>query len=159
MNEENLQLEEAPAPTTDDQQPIDSKQVDAALNTQVEPAIQFESGNFESIDTLAERIATKSTAISKTIIPLIYAALIELLGNSQAFTATMFQANFDETSGSFNVETQFDVPLWIGLDIPTNAIQKDSTYVLERVSAVKDAKFTKCEIDCKEGTLKVNFTI
>lgn len=146
---EKLQPAEAP----------DSTNTFDPLITSKPAEVKFIAGNFDRIADLASSIAQKSTTISKTVIPLIQVALIELLGSSSAYTNDFFNAEFDADKAQYNVSTQFSVGLWLGTDVPTEAIASDSKYVLDRINVVPDVVYTRCEIDCTKGMLFVDFTI
>lgn len=153
----NLQL----ADGSDTGVAIDSAAQVDALDPDGEADMSFASGNFDQLNNLPNAVAEKSSTITHTVIPLIGAALIELLGNSAAFTCESFNSSFNVVEGepTYSVEATFSVELWLGNDIPQDAIAQDSKYVLDRINVVKGVTFNKCEIDCNEGKLTVGFTI
>ena len=150
-------------PVKDGSIPIDSSGISKnqydALNPVGDAGIQFETGNYgEGLLTLKNSILTAEQTIQKTLIPLIEVALIELMGSSNSYQRKHAQLVPAMTSG-YNVTVNFkfvySVPLWIGTDIEPEAIQHDSTYIMNRIGVITNAKIGKCEIDCSDGTLTI----
>lgn len=136
-----------------------SNQVDA-LDPAGTASIQFKSGNYNELNQIPNQIAEKSTVISKTILPLIQVALIELLGNNKAYIADVFNSTFtmEDNTPTFNVDLTFRVDGWIGNDVALSSIGEDAKYVLDRINVVEGVNYTKCEIDCNTGSLNIAFT-
>lgn len=122
--------------------------------------IKFEKGNYSQLSQIPSKITEKISVINQTILPLINVALIELLGNNNAYQAEQFLSTFslENNNPTFNVETIFKANGWIGNDVVQSAIAKDAEYILNRINVVKGVHYTKCEINCGDGTLSVNFT-
>lgn len=122
--------------------------------------IQFSTGNFNQLSQIPNKINEKISTINQTILPLINVALIELLGNNSAYKPESFQSAFkmDNNIPVFTVETIFKASGWIGNDVAQSSIAKDAEYILNRINVVEGVNYTKCEINCGDGSLTVNFT-
>lgn len=152
----NLQL----ADGTDSGIAVDtSNQVDA-LDPNGTATIEFKSGNYNEISQIPNKIAEKTSTISRTVIPLIQVALIELLGSNKAYTSENFESTFTMEAATpiFSVNLTFKVDEWIGNDIALSSISEDANYVLNRINVVEGVNYTKCEIDCNTGCLNISFT-
>lgn len=122
--------------------------------------ITFESGNWLNLNQLANPITLKIATVQKTIIPIIEVSLIELLGNNSLYKGKNFNAALDFKNGNFfmNVECVYSVEQFIGSDVDKKAIMHDAKYILDRVSqAVKGITWNKCEINCSQGIVTINF--
>lgn len=136
-----------------------SNQVDA-LDPEGTASISFNNGNYNELSKIPNQIAEKSTTISRTIIPLIQVALIELLGNNKAYVGDTFNSTFTMEGNTpiFNVDLTFKVDGWIGNDVALSSISEDAKYVLNRINVVEGVHYTKCEIDCNTGNLNIAFS-
>jgi hypothetical protein len=133
-----------------------------AIKPEGEASISFASGNFEHISELPQSINQKVITITKTIMPLAEAGLIELLDNNKAYKGQDFQASFDmspDGQPTFEVHAQYKVENWIGTDVPQEDIAEDAKYLLSRLKVVPNVQWTECTIDCTEGTFKLGFII
>lgn len=133
-----------------------------AINPEGEASISFASGNFASISELPQSINQKVVTITKTIMPLCEAGLIELLGNSKAYKGEDFQATFNmspDGQPTFEVHAQYKAESWIGTDIPQEDIAQDAKYLLDRLKVVPNVQWNECSIDCTEGAFKLGFII
>lgn len=140
---------------------VDSSNQADALDPNGTATISFEKGNYNDMSKIPTMISEKSTLISKTVLPLIQVALIELLGNNKEYIPETFNSTFtmENNNPIFNVETAFRVDKWIGNDIQQSAIAADAKYVLDRINVVQGVTFTKAAIDCNEGKMFINFTL
>lgn len=133
-----------------------------AIKPEGEASISFASGNFEHISELPQSINQKVITITKTIIPLAEAGLIELLDNNKAYKGQDFQASFNmspDGQPTFEVHAQYKVENWIGTDVPQEDIAEDAKYLLSRLKVVPNVQWTECTIDCTEGSFKLGFII
>lgn len=149
-------------PVKDGAIPIDSSGITKnqydALNPVGDAGINFETGNFSNgLSSLKNSIIKAEQFIQKTFVPLIEVALIELMGSSNSYQRknAVITPSFDNGANVVvNFKFIYSVSLWIGTDIKPEAIQHDSTYIMNRIG-VAGADISKCEIDCSDGTLTI----
>ena len=146
---------------TDTQVAQDSSLQFDAINPEGEASISFESGNFNQLTQMPQQIMTKIATIQRTIMPLAEVALIELLGNNKAFKGESFNAVFNmlDNTPKFECNATYSVELFIGTDIEQADIQHDAKYILDRLQAVPNVQWNKCEIDCTQGKVNLGFII
>lgn len=133
-----------------------------AINPEGTASISFKSGNFAQIDSLPQIANQKTMTITKTIIPLVEAGLIELLGNNKSFKGNTFTASFsidEDMIPKFDVRATYSVEVWIGTDVSQEDIAEDANYLLERLKVVPDVEWRTCKIDCTDGSLELEFSI
>lgn len=154
---EPLQLNDG----TDTQVAQDSALQFDAINPEGEASIKFESGNFSQLAQMPQQIMTKIATIQKTIMPLAEVALIELLGNNKAFKGENFNAVFSmlDNTPKFECNATYSVELFIGTDIEQADIQHDAKYILDRLQAVPNVQWNRCEIDCTQGKVNLGFIV
>lgn len=123
--------------------------------------LTFESGNFKEFQTLADSISAKVTIVTNTILPLVEAALIELLGKSSLYRRESFNVTPSFTGMAFmsNVSVKYHIDSWIATDVATEDISQDASYVYNRIKVVPNVQWTKCEVDTTEGSLSLEFTL
>lgn len=125
--------------------------------------IKFETGNFDKIQTLTMPLSKKLTLVEKTIIPIVEVALIELIGNNSLYQAKDFNAvgELDKKGqAKVNVNCSYFVEKFIGTDVKKQSIMHDAKYIFDRVnSLVQNISWNKCEIDCSQGLITINFDI
>jgi hypothetical protein len=149
------------APIQDGQIPQDSQAIadgsaDALGLQNIE--VEFEQGNYKQIKSLPVVVSQKISALTKTFIPLVEVALIELTGASTQYkrTSAIVTPSFDQESNlqiSFTIV--YTVPGYIGVDFEYNDLQNDSKYLYDRISPA-GIKITKCEIDTSSGEITIN---
>ena len=146
---------------TDTQVAQDSSLQFDAINNEGQASISFESGNFNQLAQMPQQIMTKIATIQKTIMPLAEVALIELLGNNKAFKGESFNAVFNmlDNTPKFECNATYSVELFIGTDIEQADIQHDAKYILDRLQAVPNVQWNRCEIDCTEGKVNLGFIV
>lgn len=135
----------------------DSSEVNA-VKTENPLSIAFEEGNYADFVKLGQKFTNGCLLVSNTLIPLIEAALIELLGNTSAYQrqSATITPKLIGLSPVFSFSLDYRVSFWIGTDIPKDAVLKDATYVLDKVSAIKSAKIEECKIDTATGVLSLS---
>lgn len=140
---------------------VDSGAQADALDPNGFAEIKFNEGNFQQFADIPNQVAQKAMLVTKTILPLIEVALIELLGNNKEFERTTFNSAFSLDSGSplFSIQTKYTVEKWIGNDIKQEYIQQDAEYVLQRINVLQGVKITECKIDTNDGTLIISFSL
>lgn len=133
------------------------------VNPNGKTSIKFETGNFDKIQTLTIPLSKKLTLIEKTIIPIIEVALIELLGNNSLYKAKNFTATAElNTKGQakVNVNCVYFIEKFIGTDVNKQSIMHDAKYILDRVnSLIQNIFWNKCEIDCSQGLVTIDFDL
>ena len=146
---------------TDTQVAQDSSLQFDAINPEGQASINFESGNFNQLAQMPQQIMTKIATIQKTIMPLAEVALIELLGNNKAFKGESFNAVFNmlDNTPKFECNATYSVELFIGTDIEQTDIQHDAKYILDRLQAVPNVQWNRCEIDCTQGKVNLGFIV
>lgn len=154
---EPLQLNDG----TDTQVAQDSSLQFDAINPEGEASIKFESGNFSQLAQMPQQIMAKIATIQKTIMPLAEVALIELLGNNKAFKGENFNAVFNmlDNEPKFECNATYSVELFIGTDIEQADIQHDAKYILDRLQAVPNVQWNRCEISCTDGKVNLGFIV
>ena len=132
-----------------------------AINPEGDASISFASGNFKNISQIPQIVNQKIVTITKTVMPLCEAGLIELLGNNKAYKGSAFNANFNILNGEpqFEVNAEYSVESWIGTDIAQQDIAEDAKYILDRLKVVPGVQWNECSIDCTSGTFKLGFII
>jgi hypothetical protein len=146
---------------TDTQVAQDSSLQFDAINPEGEASIHFESGNFNQLTQIPQQIMTKIATIQRTIMPLAEVALIELLGNNKAFKGESFNAVFNmlDNTPKFECNATYSVELFIGTDIEQADIQHDAKYILDRLKAVPNVQWNRCEINCASGEVNLGFIV
>jgi len=120
--------------------------------------VKFESGNYSQFAMLPVTIGQKVNALTKTLVPLIEVALIELTGSSTQYkrTSALITPSFDQNANLLvNFNIVYTVPGYIGVDFEYKDLQDDSKYVYDRISPA-GIKITKCEIDTSSGEVTIN---
>lgn len=132
-----------------------------AIDTDGDAIISFKYGNFDNISQLPQNINKKILLVTKTIMPLLEAALIELLGNSKSYKGEEFNAaiNFNDNNPIINVNATYKIDNWIGIDIDRNDIAQDANYILNRLKVVQGVNWNECSIDCSSGIFKLSFVL
>ena len=126
-----------------------------SLNAVGSEQLEFEKGNFPMVLGLPNMVNDKVESFSKTFIPLVEVALIELLGSNQLYTRDTCQCDVKFENGiSITFSLIYSVSNWVGTDIEIEAIQHDSEYVFNRIKPL-GVNLSKCEINTEEGTLTV----
>ena len=110
---------------------------------------------------MPQQIMAKIATIQKTIMPLAEVALIELLGNNKAFKGENFNAVFNmlDNEPKFECNATYSVELFIGTDIEQADIQHDAKYILDRLQAVPNVQWNRCEISCTDGKVNLGFIV
>ena len=110
---------------------------------------------------LSSNIATKHSFVMRTFLPIVEVALIELLGNNKAFKGESFNAVFNmlDNTPKFECNATYSVELFIGTDIEQADIQHDAKYILDRLQAVPNVQWNRCEIDCASGKVNLGFIV
>jgi hypothetical protein len=121
-------------------------------------AIVFKEGNASNIKNFLASFERKLKLIIQTIEPLTEVALIELLGNSNAYERT--SSNINPTKDfDLNVKFVYTVNGWLTSKSATSTeVAQDADYVYNKLKVVKGVKSWKsCTINLAEGTLTIEF--
>lgn len=137
---------------------IDSSAQTDAVNPAGQYELNFEEGNFKTMQDLPNTIGNKSVLLTKTIVPLIEAGLIELLGNSSAYNEKKCDTvvTIDGNNVKFESDIVFTADLYIGTDIEQEAIASDAKYLLDKIKIIPNCEWTECSIDCAEGIIHLH---
>lgn len=125
------------------------------------PRFKFSSGNYETFDNFQNDILNKITTVRQTVLPILTAALIELLGDDSTIKYDSFDAKYDTQNGKFIIVIDIFVStqLWIGTDISKEAANHDAKYVLDRLKIVQGINWQNCIINTNNGSLNLRFSI
>ena len=115
--EEN-NLEQTNAPNENDQQVMETFDDSPDVTS-------FAEGNLNIINDYFNLTYKKVTTIKNSILPVIEAALIQLLGNSGEYTRQSCQTviQHQDNSPVFDLDLLYHVPKWIGIDIKKESIK------------------------------------
>lgn len=103
--------------------------------------------------------------IMKTIDPLVYASLIELLGSNISFSKLKGDllpvVSSDNNLTGFVVTFAYKVPDFIGYTGEPAAVQQDEGFIYNKIQTISSVQWTKdaVKIDTKTGTVTIKFTI
>jgi hypothetical protein len=125
----------------------------------------YEQGNIEWwAFAISSYIPQVWNLLMKTIDPIIYASLIELLGNNGRFSKKSgdLVPILDETKKikSFSIRLIYSVPDFIGYSGGVDAVAKDQTFILQKLQQVPGINWTQNAvlINTKNGTMVFQFT-
>lgn len=103
--------------------------------------------------------------IMKTVDPLVYASLIELLGSNVAFSKKAGNLtpviSTDNNLTGFVVNFIYSVPDFVGYSGEPQAVQQDQVFIYNKLQAIPSVQWTQdsVKIDTKTGTVTIKFTI
>lgn len=125
------------------------------------PRFKFSKGNYETFDNFQNEILNKITTVRQTVLPILTAAMIELLGEDSTIKYDSFDAKYDTQNGNFVIiiDILVSTVLWIGTDISKEAVNHDAQYVLDRLRIVPNINWQNCIIDTNNGTLNLRFSL
>lgn len=153
---ENLTDKEGTPIQAQDSESIATGKADAIELEQ--ETIAFNEGNYSIFESLPQAIETTVQALTKTFIPLVEVALIELTGASSQYqrTSASFTPSFDQ-NGKLHVTFSliYTVPGYIGVDFEYEDLQADSQYIFNRIKPA-GIQISKCEIDTSNGDITIN---
>lgn len=126
----------------------------------------FPAGNIERwAYTITSYLPQAWTTLQKTIDPIIYAALVELMGSN---------TRFDKQSGNLSpvldpernlaglsVQLIYSVPDFAGFAGDLQAVQHDQQYILQKCQAVPNVQWqdSSVKIDTERGAVTVAFVL
>ena len=123
--------------------------------------VSFESGNYAQLDLSLKEMIKKPALISKTIIPLIEKALIELLGTSSAYKRKLFNYSvvLENKKIAYACSVEYAVDLFIGSDIDNSAVEHDTKYITDTLAVVNGLRITNSKIDTSTGIVHIEFVV
>jgi hypothetical protein len=128
----------------------------------VKAKFKFMNGNYDRLDDTIKELSNKLQTIRQTIIPLLGAGMIELLGSDSSIQYDTFSYSYafsNNNSILVKVEVILKTQEWIGTDTPKSAVDKDAKYILDKLRVVQNIDWEHCIIDTADGSLTLNFTI
>lgn len=126
----------------------------------------FPGGNIERwAYTITSHLPQAWKIIQRTVDPLIYAALVELLGSNTRFDKT--EGNVipvtdpQHNISGLNVTLKYTVPDFAGFNGGDEAVQHDQNYILQKCQAVPNISWDaqSVRIDTQSGSIIVSFTL
>lgn len=164
--EHNIPLMEndvAPQPATEQAQDIapgvaaDTSLQDTPIVEEGHSDIVFEKGNLGLLQSSLKTLLKKPGTITRTLLPLIEKALIELLGTSSAYRRTSFMYNIAVSNNQiiYNINAQYEVDLFIGTDIARDAVEKDQNYIKNTIAVVPGLRLLNVKIDTSCGLVTI----
>ena len=127
-----------------------------------EPDIfNFEEGNIGLIDEYFNLTYKKVTTIKNSVLPIIEASLIELLGSSIEYKRSKCETviSYQGSSPIFELDLEYFVPKFVGIDIKKDSIIEDVTFIYNRLKTLSNVEWKKCSVDCKVGKVFISFKI
>jgi hypothetical protein len=136
------------------------------MNQQDGHVTGFVQGNAERWSYIISSYLPQAwTIITKTVDPLVYAALIELLGNNQRFkkVGAVIVPAFDEEKCiiSLSATLSYTIPDFAGFQGAQEAVTADQTYILKKIQQAGNIQFgaNSVVINTKTGALTVAFRV
>lgn len=126
----------------------------------------FPAGNAERwAYTVTSYLPQAWTTFQKTIDPIIYAALVELLGSNtrfdkQAATITPVLDNQKNFTG-LSIYLRYNVPDFAGFAGDLQAVEHDKQYILQKCQTIPNVQWTEksVAIDTEVGAVNVAFVL
>jgi hypothetical protein len=137
--------------------PKDSSQVVDVADTST--SLTFQSGNLNQVMTMPSTLSQKLTILTKTFLPLMEKAMIDLLGQSDYYQREECTAQVNMQDNGFLVtgKVVYGVQMFIGVDVEEQAIRKDSVFIYNTISVIPNFNITHCVVDVGEGKVTVEF--
>lgn len=139
----------------------DTRLQNEPLKAEGSTSIVFEQGNYGQLQNSVKALVRKPGIISRTFLPLVEKALIELLGTSSSYKRTNFEFNISLINGQIQyvVTCIYSVDLFIGTDIEKSAVEHDQNYIIETISVVPEIKIKDVKIDTSTGLVRIQVII
>lgn len=138
--------------TTDANQAADTIQKDADA-AQAANVISFQNGNLNTLIDSANKTAQRIDYITKTFIPVVEVALIELLQSSSRFKRHTCNAVMN--NDKIHLELSYFVQAFIRSDVEYEDILDDANYILGRIKFNDTIEISKCEISTETGMVTI----
>lgn len=139
----------------------DTRLQNEPLKAEGSTSIVFEQGNYGQLQNSVKALVRKPGIISRTFLPLVEKALIELLGTSSSYKRTNFEFNISLINGQIQyvITCIYSVDLFIGTDIEKSAVEHDQNYIIETISVVPEIKIKDVKIDTSTGLVRIQVII
>lgn len=139
----------------------DTRLQNEPLKAEGSTSIIFEQGNYGQLQNSVKALVRKPGIISRTFLPLVEKALIELLGTSSSYKRTNFEFNISLINGQIQyvITCIYSVDLFIGTDIEKSAVEHDQNYIIETISVVPEIKIKDVKIDTSTGLVRIQVII
>jgi len=139
----------------------DTSLQDEPLKAEGSASIKFEQGNYNQLQDSVRALVKKPGIISRTFLPLVEKALIELLGTSSSYKRSNFEFNISLVNGQIKyiITCIYSVDLFIGTDIEKSAVEHDQNYIIETISVVPEIKVRDVKIDTSTGLVRIQVII
>ncbi len=151
---------------TDTEIQRDSNTVEQSAPDEVPPPegeidIKFERGNFDQLEGSAQEYAQLLQNVEQTFVPLVEKALIELLGNNQAYRRVEFTGVpvLNGNQLKIDVDMKYHVDLMIGTDVDPQAVKHDTDYIINTIKPTPNMTIRNCQIDTQSGDISIGVTL
>lgn len=151
---------------TDTEIQKDSNKVEQSAPDEVPPPegeidIKFERGNFDQLEGSAQEYAQLLQNVEQTFVPLVEKALIELLGNNQAYRGVEFTGTpaLNGNQLKIDVDMKYHVDLMIGTDVDPQAVKHDTDYIINTIKPTPNMTIRNCQIDTQSGDISIGVTL
>lgn len=126
----------------------------------------FPAGNIERwAYTITSYLPQAWKVLQKTIDPIIYVALVELMGSNTRFDKQLgnLAPVLDEQRNltGLSVQLQYSVPDFAGFAGDPNAVRHDQQYILQKCQTVPNVQWqdSSVKIDTEHGVVTVSFIL
>lgn len=124
----------------------------------------FPSGNADSWNyAIASYLPKATSLITKTVDPVICAALLALTGNSSDFArdSGIYQFSYDEDGLPFQLQAtlSYSVPSFRVASATEEAIGDDKAFILAYLQQLSGIKIQAVKLDTKAGALTVSISV
>lgn len=123
--------------------------------------IRFNEGNYDSFAAVPDLVVKKIEQLTKTFVPMVEVALIELTGSSTQYVRSKADVKPTITAtedGSVQMRVAFSfvytIAGYVGVDFEYSDLQADSQYIFDRIAPI-GFHITKCEIDTSTGEVTI----
>lgn len=126
----------------------------------------FPSGNIERwAYTITSYLPQAWTTLQKTIDPIIYAALVELMGSNTRFDKQIGNISPildpERNLAGLSVQLQYNVPDFAGFAGDLEAVHHDQQYILQKCQTIPNIQWqdSSVRIDTEYGSVIVAFVL
>ncbi len=144
-----------------DSNPVEQSAPDEVPPPEGEIDIKFERGNFDQLEGSAQEYAQLLQNVEQTFVPLVEKALIELLGNNQAYRRVEFTGVpvLNGNQLKIDVDMKYHVDLMIGTDVDPQAVKHDTDYIINTIKPTPNMTIRNCQIDTQSGDISIGVTL
>jgi len=124
----------------------------------------FPKGNLDSwVFSIKTYLPKAVSVVTKTVDPVIRAALLALLGNSTEFTRDQGNCQFvyDDAGLPYLLKAilTYSVPAFKVDNVTEEAVARDKQFILAYLKQVSGFQLQSLDINTKEGSVVVSFTV